>query len=409
MNIVEFFSFENDGDISRSAQFLREQALKDELSPDLKIILSKVNKNHQKKFQPILKEFFNSLYIREEQLQIHDILSRQGEAGIELEKIHLKALYDLGRINDFETLGYRLLNKIREKKLWCQLAGLKLELKHLETSLNFIELKLLSLEALGEEKLLIDYVVETIEKIIESPKKVNFDLTDLCNFVTRNFSSTKMKRQVKGLLVYLLNDQVPKSELLELVINFHAYPYIISTIKHKSFESENELKIKIITEDQDHDREQESQFVFEKTQSAPANEELESRDSYQETEFESILRTRLRLKDPQFDFLKEDMIISFLDLNMYKLAIEYIDKFEISAETLYLKLEALLKLGKFSRVIEEVNLNKNIHEDDVAFLYLKAKALENKGEQDDAVAVYKEVFLRDPEFRKAKEKISESK
>jgi len=404
LNVVEFFSFQNDGDISKSAQFLAQQSIKDELSPDLKIILNKVISNHQKVFHKSLKEFLNSLYIRKEFLQIHEILSKHNDLSIELEKIHLKTLYNLGRIKDFEVLAYRLLDRIREKKLWCNLNTLTEDLRHLETSKSFIELKLLCLEAINDEKSLVKYIVEIIQKIIENPKKFDTDLSELANFVTRNFGNTKSTKQIKSLLNYLMKEQEQKIETLELIINFHEHPYIISTIKNKSFGNENDLKVKITTDSQ----EQESHFIFEESQSAPNYEELENNDGYQETEFESILRTRLRLKDPQFDLLRKDMIISFLDLNMYKLAVEYIDSFEVSAETLYLKLEALLKLGKFSKVIEEVNLGKSIHNDGVAFLYLKARALESKGEQVEAIAVFKEVFLKDPEFRKAKEKISES-
>ncbi len=352
---------------------------------NFRYILSDFSALENHNYNSDIKDSLDFLFLSKKYNEIISIFENVKSNKVFINLYIAKSYYQLGEIQKFSTYKNDIFKFIKENKLW-----------------NLCDLYFNSLkEILDEDEVVIsktEYLLETcqydelenyIKELIDRSnnqyllrktfKKIKFACEEICE---RLELYNKIGQSI------LTNDEKVKSLIL---------------FYDKKFEfkkSENKLKITITKK-----QEEVSESSLELNCIKNEKEEVQ-KIAYVKSDEEIFLIERLRKDDPYFKSINRDLVVSFLNMEMYELVVKYIEKFEVNPGLVYLKCEALLNMGKYSHVIDEINLN--ISNESIAFRYLKALAYRSMGLKDSAKKELKSIALDDSRFRRTRELLDES-
>lgn len=318
---------------------------------------------------------------------IIDVLRDTSLRSVTAAILILKSYYALGYLEDFRSHLVVVIDYIIKNKLWNKSTFVESVVDKELFSIELYELKVRTLHGLGAFEDLIEFISKESSKdhVFKSKTLENILKSDIPEVV-----SYKISLLLKG-------SELGLSEKLKKLILFYKSESVIKILNEKK---RSKLDFKIIPSKESEEVKLES---LTNTRVEIDQEKPEAMTSYKACHEEEKFLTRLKLKDPMFEEYNRDVAISFINLGMYKLVFEYLEQFDLDNDGIYLKLESLNNMGKYSQVIDIVN-SKNLDEF-LAFRYLKAIAYKQMGVSKLAKAEFMKVAKEDSNFRDVKELI----
>jgi hypothetical protein len=265
-----------------------------------------------------------------------------------------------------------ILNIVFKKKYW----NLVSEVESLLDSLSiksqlFLHLKAIKLYETNTEKF-ISFVNKLSLKDIEC-------LVDLYSFSRDDCANLQFEFEK----ILVLNDlkDINAAEALELLVYFQTED-IIGFIKNKFDNRKIKEFVKVVKTFQ----EPLSKQTLYKINSTQDQEKMKPLPfSYEKTPEEKELILKLKFKDPLFDDYDENLVICFIQMRFYTLALSYIRSFPVDLKKLYLELELLFLMNKWVELIVRYTQTYEYHQNALPYMYLYKKAqkfLKQNGETD---------------------------
>lgn len=365
-----------------------------EKDTDLKKILKFLNDQNIVPIRNKLLDAFELLATLNKDHIILEVLKKERIVHFETSIVLLKSYLKLGHLDDYRFLLNNLIDYIVDNKLWSKSKKLETVIEPNFFSEELNRLKIRTYLSTGLYFEFIDYICNLEIKINSNERKF---LIDALKSDIPEIISYKIDLILKG-------QSVTKEEKLKKIILFYTNKKILESMQEKD---SSVISIKIIQSDDQNRPDLIDRSIISKN--SKKLEKINSADFPRlynpDNDEESVLK-RLKLKDPVFEFYNIDLAISFMNLDMYLVVVTYLNQFDLDLDGLYIKLEALSYMHKYSQVIDIIN-SKKIG-DYLAFRYLKAMAYLNMGVCNLAKLEFIEVAKEDRDFRNVRELLDEN-
>jgi hypothetical protein len=298
-----------------------------------------------------------------------------------------KSYYQLGYLENVRSHLTLLINYIIKNKLWNKSSLLQ----------SVIDEKLFKNEVIGL-RIQTLYGTGQYEDLIELISNLQNRKDALKSKVLSNVLKADIPELVSYKISLLLKDEnIKLDEKLKKIILFYNDERIIKSLERKN---RSTIEYRIIKSENCEDLK--TDIFLHENNKVNEIEPVQS-PSYRSCHEEEKFLIRLKLKDPMFEEYNRDIAISFINLGMYKLVVEYLSQFDLDNDGVYLKLECLNFMGKYSQVIDIINF-ENL-DSNLAFRYLKAVAYSKMGVNKLAKKEFLKVAREDSNFRDIKELI----
>lgn len=350
-----------------------------------------------------IKSILNTLNFNNEIVLLEKIYLSLENTIFLRDQFFIQSFFDYGKFEYYRDCIEKITFYIKEKKIWCHFEFFEKLISSEDIfRKSFIDLKINYLNYVEAQQSQFDYSTFLLQNIKKACTLNNISEESFLEFLEGKFRKSLPKR-----FVYLFNqfrkNRISKNDFVELMI---LSPEDMIQYFSKNLSEKTKLKIKVLRpEEIEKSKKAYKYFIKNKIED---NISLSKRE-YKVEESERVLINRLKKGDDIFNTFRKDLLIGFMTVSFYELAINYIDSFSMNEENLYLKLEVLLKRCEYARFIEAYNLNENIHKDKIEFNYLRGIVYYELGDKKKSEVIFKEILIEDPEYRNVREYLNEEK